>query len=149
MDVREFVANTILQIVQGVADTQDQAQALKASVNPAIQNQAKGEQAAILGYTAAAQAIYLVEFDIAVTVGNELGAEGGGRLQVASLVNIGGKAKSTDKSESTSRVRFSVPIALPIEAQTTEERAERARKQTEAINRRNAAAAAGNRSQWG
>lgn len=91
----------------------------------------------LVGQTASDQAIYSIDFDIAVSVGSESGAEGGAKLQVASVFSIGGKAKESDKTESVSRVKFAVPITLPVDAASDQERAERkARLKAEEERRR-------------
>ena len=123
MDVKEFVSSTILQVMQAVAETQAVARELGGYVNPTAQH--LGKESNHLGTTALDQAIYSIDFDIAVTVGSESGAEGGGKLHVASVISIGGKAKSADKFESVSRVRFAVPLTLPVDVASDQERKDR------------------------
>lgn len=124
MDLKEFVSSTIIQVMEAVSETQGPARALGGYVNPTAQAHAKGDH--LLGNTATDQAIYAIEFDVAVTVGSESGMEGGAKLHVASIISLGGKAKSGDKLESVSRVKFTVPITLPVDVASDQERTERA-----------------------
>jgi hypothetical protein len=134
MDVTDFVASTIEQVMQAVADTQELGRELGGYVNPTA-HRLVTETPRHIGLTANGQAIFAIEFDLAVTVGAETKGEGGGRLQVASLVTIGGQAGQIDKSESTSRVRFAVPVTLPVDADSTSEREERVARQAEAVRK--------------
>jgi hypothetical protein len=135
MDVKDFVASTILQIMEGVASTQEAARALGGYVNPTASTfvQAGGKH---IGVTATGQAIYPIEFDIAVVVSGEGQVEAGGKLQVASIISIGGKGKSTDKQETTSRVKFSVSVTMPVDVDSTKEREERSARASAALRGR-------------
>lgn len=143
MDVRDFVSSTIDQVMQAVSDSQTSARALGGYVNPTAHTLPK-EGAKHIGLTATGQAIFMIDFDIAVTIGAESGADGGAKLQVASIISVGAKGRVTDKSESTSRVRFAVPVTLPVDTDSNEERearnkaaADASRRVTEQIAARN------------
>jgi hypothetical protein len=91
MDVRELVKATLIQVMQGVKEAQAEADQEK------LGQIGKGTRAP-----------RDISFDIAIVATEESGASGG--LQVA---GIGGKVASTAREESTSRVRFEVPVILP------------------------------------
>lgn len=135
MDVKDFVASTILQIMEGVASTQEAARTLGGYVNPTAKSfvQVGGKH---IGVTATGQAIYPIDFDIAVVVSGEGQTEAGAKLQVASIISIGAKGKSTDKEETTSRVKFSVSVTMPVDVDSTKEREERAARANAAIHGR-------------
>lgn len=126
MELKDFVSSTIMQVMEAVSETQGPARALGGYVNPTAQTHANGDH--LLGNTATDQAIYPIEFDVAVTVGSESGVEGGGKLHVASIISLGGKAKSGESLESVSRVKFTVPITLPVDTASDQERTDRAAK---------------------
>ena len=132
MDIKDFVSSTIMQIMEGVAATQEHARGLGGYVNPTMSSVNK--EGKYFGFTPSNQAIYPIEFDIAVTVSGEGAVEAGAKLQVASIISIGGKGKSTDKQETASRVKFSVGIALPIDTDSNKERDERVAKQNAALS---------------
>jgi hypothetical protein len=103
-------------------------------VNPAVSTskvQVDGHFATLSG----GNPVFLVEFDVAVTVAEsaEMGAEGkAGALQIFSAKVDG---KSANRAESVSKLRFKVPMALGVDAATAEELAESKRKAREAFTR--------------
>jgi len=97
MRLEEFVADTLTEIIQGVARAQPVAAVNKAGVNP---------------YTGSANAVQTIEFDIELsTVEN---SATGARLGVfvgPLAAKVGGTSEETTKS--VGRVRFRVPVQLP------------------------------------
>jgi hypothetical protein len=135
MDVQEFVSSTILQIMEGVASSQARARELGGYINPTPHH--ASNSSSHTGVTATGHPIYPIEFDIALSVSGEAGVEAGARLHVASIVSIGGKGSSKDKTESVSRVKFAVNVTMPVDAESTAEREERlARDSDKLVNRR-------------
>lgn len=134
MDIKDFVSSTISQIMQGVAESQSVAREVDGYVNPALYSVNNGN--AHLGFTSSGHAIYPIEFDIAVSVVTESGMEGGGKLQVASIVGLGGQARTGEKQETISRVKFAVPLTLPVDPDSEAARDERNKQVREANQRR-------------
>ena len=110
MDLRTFVTTTLVQIVGGVQDAHNQIAELETTgaVNPVPQSQEHG-------------APQPVEFDVAVTVASSGQLEGGARLQVMGFA-LGGKASTDNSTQAVSRVRFGVPVAMPITAKDKHKR---------------------------
>lgn len=104
MQLDEFVKTTILQVIKGVKDAQVEAIEFGAIVNPRA-NGGLGEQTATD-----------VSFDVALSVTGTSAEEMGGRVAIASIINFGGKATGSDSRQETSRIQFSVAVALPTEA---------------------------------
>ena len=110
MDLKEFVSETLQQIVSGVEDAQNKL-GNSGQVNPKIW-MAQREQAAkhkILE-SSSGQWIHLVNFDVAVTVTEGKGTKGGIGL-VIGPVTLGSAGESKVESASVSRIQFEVPIA--------------------------------------
>jgi hypothetical protein len=117
MDIRTFVSEMLTQIVEGVADAQRRVDegGSGAKLNPRQTHSANIER----GLHEARP----VEFDIAVTVANEdrEGSESkvGGGLQVLSVVGVklgaamAEQSSGSQRSETVSRVQFSVLLAQP------------------------------------
>ena len=95
MKVREFVKETIIEIIQGVNDANDH---LIETKQP--------------GRAEPASTLEPVTFDIAVTVESENQGEGKGNLSVVGI-GFGGKVQSTASEATVSRVQFKVPLSLP------------------------------------
>ncbi|MBB6523004.1 trypco2 family protein [Pseudoteredinibacter isoporae] len=59
-----------------------------------------------------------IEFDIAISAGNEEEAKAGLKVKVASLLGAEAGASLKEQNSSTSRIKFSVPIILPTHYET-------------------------------
>lgn len=132
MDLREFVSMSLTQIVQGVADSASAISELGGAVSPAFSSGAKQEHIGV-SRDGTNTLVYAVDFDVALVASTNVGGEAGAKLQIASFVNIGGKASASDKQESTSRVRFSVPLQLPTDPKSVEASKEARRIQQEQL----------------
>lgn len=116
MDLREFVTETLVQIVEGVRDAHAQARERGAQVNPHLSTSA--ELAVKHGILIAdGQAAQLVQFGVALTAKEGTGTKGGIGV-VAGVFNLGTTGQSQAETSSLSRVKFSVPLVLPDESQS-------------------------------
>jgi hypothetical protein len=79
--------------------------------------------------------VYGVSFDVAVVVSSQESAEGGGKLRVAGIFSLGGTVAGADKEETTSRIKFVVPLRLPTDQQSFQSARELAKKRSEAFDR--------------
>jgi hypothetical protein len=111
MDLKSFVAETLVQIIEGVADAQKRIHALGvgAAVNP---------NHIPVGAERLTKASP-VQFDVAVTVSDESASKSGvgasaGFLSVISA-KVDAKAEETDaiRNEAVSRIQFTVSLAQP------------------------------------
>src|SRR5665213_3277046 len=111
MDLSTFITASLLQIAEGVKDAQDRARAAGGYINPAA-NMGKTNDA-YFGSMVSGAPVFLVDFDVAVMATEAADIEGGAKLQVAGIFSVGGSGASTTRSETTSRIHFKVPMALP------------------------------------
>lgn len=112
MELKEFVSNSIVQIIEGVKEAQDKAGQFGAIVNPTNLFLYSG-QTGTAGQTLEDNNVSrLVEFDIAVT-----SVEGektkGGLGVVVGVLSAGTMGQSEAQNSSVSRIKFSVPILFP------------------------------------
>ena len=113
MDLKDFIAQTLTQIVEGVQAAQSEIQAKGAKVNPGFVGDYKeiaksgGGLLCATGGTA-----QIVEFEVALTVSEGTGTKGGIGV-FAGAVSLGSAGQSSAENKSVSRVKFSVPLALP------------------------------------
>ena len=56
-----------------------------------------------------------VEIDVAVTVTDAKSTESGAKLSVASVFNVGGEKNKTVNNETTNRIRYTLPVIVPID----------------------------------
>ncbi len=116
MKLQEFVTETLREIITGVKEAQQYAGAQGAKINPPSRKLGELKSIRIVD-ASTGQLLREVEFDVAVTFTEGAGQEGGGGIFVAGL-GLGAKAKSETSSSSVSRVRFSVPLSLPVQHET-------------------------------
>jgi hypothetical protein len=94
MDVKDFVSDTLKQIIDGVVDAQEYAKEKDAVVVPYHDYQKN------------------VSFDLAVTVVEGKETSGKAGISVWSIgAGVGGKTESS--SSTVSRIKFEIPIELP------------------------------------
>ncbi len=102
MDLELFVSATLVQIVTGVANAQQQIGDLggNTKINPIVD---------MASYTTPTP----VQFDVAVTVSGSTEASGKAGRKIASIVDVGGGGGATHSTEAVSRIRFSVAVSMP------------------------------------
>ena len=103
MNLTEFVEKVLVQIAQGVHGAQKGVAGTGATINPA-------PRGSIAIVAPGGVELQNVEFDVAVSASEE--TEGKGGITVLSLVGVAGEKKW--REESVSRVKFTVPIGLPV-----------------------------------
>ena len=94
MDIKEFVSETLSQIIDGVVDAQQQTKGKNAVVAPHYAYQQK------------------VGFDVAVTVVESMEKTGKAGITVWSIGG-GVSGKSETSSSTVSRIKFEIAIELP------------------------------------
>jgi hypothetical protein len=112
MDLKDFVSQTLTQIIQGVKAAQEAAKAHGAEINPSMSRSPAG---AASKETMSGKYSRDVEFDVALTVTEGTGTKGGIGI-VAGPFALGSTGQSTTQNSSVTRVKFSVPLALPVDA---------------------------------
>lgn len=111
MDLKEFVTQTLTQIIEGVRGAQIYGKDLSAEVNPELLT--TPEQAGKQGFLGTRdQYVPIVQFDVALTVTEGTGTKGGIGV-FAGAISLGSLGQSQNESSSVSRVKFSIPIRLP------------------------------------
>ncbi|MBP6260958.1 MAG: hypothetical protein KA361_00855 [Chromatiaceae bacterium] len=111
MDLKEFVSQTLLQIIEGVHECQEQAKAFGAEVNPHL-NSTHTEMGKQNILWAGGRPAQIVQFDVALTVIEGTGTKGGIGI-FAGAINLGSSGQSQSESSIVSRIKFGVPMVLP------------------------------------
>jgi hypothetical protein len=115
MQLKDFVAQTLIQISEGVAEAQEKTSGGIGLVNPKVKklfvNSQSGGTNLALGWTASGELINMVTFDVAVTATDGTGTKGGIGI-VIGAVALGSQGNSETRNEAISRVQFKVPLAL-------------------------------------
>ena len=117
MELREFVAESLRQIIDGVTEAQTHAAGKGAFVNAEIDGRDAPPPegyAAVLGAGGGSiprRFLQMVEFDVAVSASADRQSKAGAGL--LTVVSFGGGHERGAPQEKTSRLRFTVPVALP------------------------------------
>ncbi len=116
MNLQQFVESSLKEIITGVSRAQEHCATLssEALINPPVMYGAddgpKGKHYATRGDW---NLVQFVEFDVAVTADTASETKGGGGIKVYGLLSADGGASVVDKSSVVSRLKFTVPLALP------------------------------------
>lgn len=111
MELKDFVSQTLGQIVSGVKEAQADALALGGEVNPRLNtNHAELGKQGFLG--AGSRYAQVVHFDVALTVTEGTGTKGGIGV-FTGAINLGSSGQSKAENISVNHVKFSVPLVLP------------------------------------
>jgi hypothetical protein len=112
MDLQDFVSQTLTQIVSGVRAAQTEVRSMEADINPHLSS--SSEQAGKLGFFwAGGRAVQVVQFEIDLTVVEGTGTKGGIGVFAAGI-GFGSSGQSNSESHAVSRIKFAIPIALPL-----------------------------------
>lgn len=110
MELKEFVKETLLEIVEGVKEAQDAVKEYGATVNPRI---VKNSESAQVG--GEYRPVQNVDFEVGLTASEESGNRKGIGVALggfkAGVDGNGGRSSST-----ATKIRFVVPLVLPVDA---------------------------------
>src|SRR5947209_8347157 len=113
MELRDFVSETLKQIIDGVIDAQAYGREKGARVNPLdlpVRNETGGVQSRMYARDVA----HSIDFDVAVTTTEGKQTKGGIGV-VAGIFALGSQGQSNANGESVSRIKFTIPVVLPTE----------------------------------
>ena len=117
MELKSFVTQALVEIIEGVKDAQETVKETGAKINPQDTQfpHSRNENRPWLSTTdGGARYGQTVEFDVSVMASERDEAQGGVGIQVASItLGLGLSGKTEDQSSVISRLKFSVPVFLP------------------------------------
>ena len=111
MELKDFVAESIKQIIDGVNEAKRYAAENGATLNPERQTH-NANNANARTNTKTGAAIETIEFDVAVTVTEGTQTRGGIGI-FTGVVGLGSQGQSDATNSSVTRLRFLVPVSLP------------------------------------
>lgn len=115
MELKDFISNTIEQISLGIFEASKKCNQYGVIVNPNI---TIGEQGDFCipkqpEHVNIQRRVQLIDMDIAVTVIESEEGKIEGKLGV-SIIGVGGKSQEGKSTSNESRVKFSIPVCLPV-----------------------------------
>jgi hypothetical protein len=114
MDIKHFVQESICQIVEATAAASGPLKKHRAKINPKLSSTRKHDSDKLMHSDISGHMVIPVEFDLAITIDEVVDAKGQAKLKVFGLGSTGGSLGSTTSNSTLSRVRFVVPIQLPL-----------------------------------
>jgi len=118
MELKSFVSETLVEIVEGEKEAQEKTKEAGALINPkGVFTESNTKIVKWLPERVSSgdwREDQIVEFDVAVAVSEKDEAKGGVGIQVASImIGLGVSGKIEDENNTISRLKFSVPLFLP------------------------------------
>ena len=118
MDLKDFVAETLKQIIDGVAEAGDYYAERGGSINSRSLRYRNTEGSQLV-HQQKGQMGQLIEFDVALTAVEGTEIKGGIGVFVGAI-GLGSQGKSDTSNTSVSRVKFAVPVLLPQRRRSVE-----------------------------
>lgn len=103
MELQDFIDETLKQIIRGVKSAQESAIELGAKVNP------RGGSIVEM---------HNIHFDVVVSTNEETETKRSIGVFVGSAGSLGSQGQSDVTSSSMSRIKFSIPVKLPVQRKT-------------------------------
>ncbi len=114
MNLKDFVSQTLTEIINGTIEAQQQTKDTGSIVNPKMKPASSfAGNMPSHGVTFDKQVILPVEFDVALTITEDTKATGKAGISVFKT-GLGIEASLKDINQTLNRVKFSVPLALPV-----------------------------------
>lgn len=111
MDIKDFIKETMVQIVEGVEGINEALETKGAYI---ASKQVVGEGVNVkVEKDKTTRNLVKVEFDLAVTVTNIEDNKIGTGLSIASLFSLGATSEGKNTNQEVSRIKFALPLALP------------------------------------
>ena len=108
MELKEFIKQTLVQIIEGVKDAQKSVGTDNGEIIPRLSTPRNKDEISYDG-----RIIHNIYFDVAVTVTEGTEKKGGGGIKVASFIQIEGEGKRSESNISQNRIQFHVPLTYP------------------------------------
>ncbi|MFH1945555.1 MAG: hypothetical protein ABIK95_08020 [Acidobacteriota bacterium] len=110
-ELKEFVQETLFQIVSGVKQAQDKIKDVGGEICPTGLHFTTIQEPRVI-YKPGFGIVQNIEFDIAVNTYKENKMQGSGGIAI-NVINFGAGAHRKKSKEEINKVKFSVPVLLP------------------------------------
>jgi hypothetical protein len=116
MELKEFVAEALVQIQEGVQEAierRSQNSEAQGAISP---HRLDLKSLSPLNSNADWEKyVQKVDFDLAVNVSDKKGAEGKGSIKIFSIADVGGSKLKSSETSTVCRVKFTIPIIPPVQ----------------------------------
>ncbi len=112
MQLKDFISETLSQLIAGVVEAQEKVQTSGGRVSPHVRN--LSDSKSLYGRTNDQLPVIFVDFDISVEAQEAKGTKGGIGV-VTGMFNLGSAGESKENRQSMNKIKFSIPVALPLQ----------------------------------
>ena len=112
MELKDFIKDTLVQIVEGVTEAEKIISSNGAHINPRTARYPEESRAKGVMYDASHGIIEPVVYDVALTESEKEEAKAGIGVFLGSI-GLGAKAGISEGASSLARIQFKIPLALP------------------------------------
>jgi len=113
LPLKDFISHSINDIMDGIIDAQKHAKEIHGIVNPGFVFWTSGGVPQLSGDKSEGKKnLTTLDFDIAVTVGEDDKEQGGFGIFAAAF-GVGVKGETSDRAETVSRIKFQIITVLP------------------------------------
>lgn len=113
MELKEFIKETLVQLVEGVKDAQKETSDSGAVIVPDGIRTSNISEYYMVAIEKVAVPVYHVDFEVALTHSDGKEDKGGIGVWFGS-VGVGGQVKTDGNEVSATNVKFRIPIILPV-----------------------------------
>ena len=115
MELKDFISETIQQISIGVKDAMEKCSDLDVIVNPDVTIGGDGDYFIPndKNHISIQRRVQIIDMDISVVVTATTENKMGGKIGI-SMIGLGGETKGIENTSNTNRVKFSIPVCLPV-----------------------------------
>lgn len=113
MELKEFITETLSQIIDGVSEVQEKYKNQNVLVNPDNYSGTNGEYRLPpkSGYYIPSPKVQHINMDIALTITENAGQKSG--IGIAKVISAGISSETNAQNSTISKVKFDIPICLP------------------------------------
>ncbi len=115
MELKEFISQTLTQIIEGVKYAQEQSKQLNATINPELTPVDMGEfrTPMVTPISRGRSPVFMIDFDVVVIAAEDTEKKVGGGLNIP-VVRLNAQGATTNSNSQQSRIKFMIPISLPL-----------------------------------
>lgn len=117
MELKYFISETLSQLIEGVVEAQSKVQAFGGRISPHVHT--PSDPKSLYGRTNDKLPVIFVDFDISIEAQEGTGTKGGIGV-VAGIFALGSQGESKENRQSSNKIKFSIPVALPLQPYTNE-----------------------------
>lgn len=112
MELKDFISETLSQLISGVVEAQSKVSSSGGVVVPHVRT--PSDEKALYGRTNDHLPVILVDFDISIMAQEGTGTKGGIGV-VAGIFALGSQDQSNENLQTSNKIKFKIPVALPLQ----------------------------------